>query len=153
MKIKIYDPFVDKSTIKDHGGQKIDNLEEGLTTCDFLSIHMPLNQKTKNLINYNIMKSMKRNAVIINTARGGIVNEQDLDKALREDLILGAGIDVFEIEPPEPTNPLLKNNKILMSPHTSALTNECRIRMSKETTKNIIDFFNNKINNSMIVKL
>ena len=96
---------------------------------------------------------MKKNSIIINTARGGIVNEFDLNKALDENLIFGAGLDVFEKEPPSSNNLLLKNQKVIMSPHTSALTDECKIRMAKETVKNIIDFFENKSDNSTIVKL
>ena len=76
-----------------------------------------------------------------------------LDKALNENLIFGAGIDVFEIEPPDDNNPLLKNEKVFLSPHTAAFTEECMTRMGMETIQNIIDFFENKIDKSMIVKL
>ena len=96
---------------------------------------------------------MKREAIVINTARGGIINENDLDKALRENIIFGAGLDVFENEPVDKNNPLLLNEKVLLSPHSATFTNECKSRMSLETTKNIIDFFENKIDKSMIVKL
>ena len=113
---------------------------------------MPLNSKTKNLINYELIKMMKPNCIIINTARGGIINEIDLNKSLNENLIFGAGLDVFEKEPPELSNLLLKNKKVILSPHTSALTNECRVRMAKETVKNIIDFFENKLDKSVIIK-
>ncbi len=153
MKVKVFDPFVTESEVIKYGGIKVNSFDEGLKTLDFLSIHMPLNLETKNLINYKRLKTMKKNSIIINTARGGIINENDLNKALNEDLIFGAGIDVFENEPPEKNNPLLSNEKIIMSPHTSALTNECKIRMAKEAINNIIDFFENKVNNSMIVKL
>ena len=81
------------------------------------------------------------------------INEKDLDKALRENIIFGAGLDVFENEPIDKTNPLLSNKKVLLSPHSATFTNECKSRMSLETTKNIIDFFENKIDKSMIVKL
>ena len=97
--------------------------------------------------------NMKREVIIINTARGGIINENDLDKALRENIIFGAGLDVFEKEPVDKNNPLLFNKKVLLSPHSATFTNECKSRMSLETTKNIIDFFENKIDKSMIVKL
>ena len=96
---------------------------------------------------------MKKEAILINTARGGIINENDLDKALKENVIFGAGLDVFEKEPVEKNNPLLSNKKVLLSPHSATFTNECKSRMSLETTKNIIDFFENKIDKSMIVKL
>jgi D-3-phosphoglycerate dehydrogenase len=135
------------------GGTKVTDFNSAITNADFVSIHMPLNSETKNLINYQLIKTMKKSSVIINTARGGIVNETDLDKALNENLITGAGLDVFEKEPVDTSNPLLKNNKVIMSPHTAALTNECKIRMAKETVQNIIDFFENKIDKSMIVKI
>ena len=96
---------------------------------------------------------MKKNAILINTARGGIIKEDDLDKALKEDLIFGAALDVFVKEPVDLVNPLLKNKKIILSPHSATFTDECTSRMGIETTKNIIDFFENKIDKSMIVKL
>ena len=141
MKVVVYDPFIDKKTINNYGGKKIETIVEGVKRADFISIHMPLDDKTKNLFNYELMKKMKKNSIIINTARGGIINESDLNKALDENLIFGAGLDVFEKEPPSSDNLLLKNKRLIMSPHTSALTDECKIRMAKETVKNLIDFF------------
>ena len=153
MKVSVYDPFLDEKIINNLGGKKVSSIEEGLKIADFVSIHMPLNDKTKNLFNYELIKIMKKNSIIINTARGGIINEIDLDKALNENLIFGAGLDVFEKEPPNQDNLLLKNKKLIMSPHTSALTDECKVRMAKETVKNIIDFFENKLDKTVIVKL
>ena len=153
MNVKIYDPFVKKEIIEKFGGKKIENLDEGLQKCDFLSLHVPLNEKTRNLINYSKIKNMKKNAILINTARGGIVNEEDLNKALNENIVFGAGLDVFEEEPVNKNNPLLSNKKVILSPHSATFTNECKSRMSIEATKNIIDFFDNKIDKSMIVKL
>jgi len=153
MKINVFDPFVDDKIIKNFGGNKVENLDEGLKTCDYLSLHIPLTEKTKNLINYEKIKTMKKNAIIINTSRGGIINESDLNKALENNIIFGAGLDVFEKEPIEKDNPLINNKKILLSPHSATFTNECKSRMAIETTKNIIDFFENKLDKSMIVKL
>ena len=96
---------------------------------------------------------MKKNTIIVNTARGGVINEIDLDKALKDKIIFGAGLDVFEREPPDQSNPLLKNDRVLLSPHSSSFTKECKIRMGIETVQNIINFFENKIEKSMIVKL
>jgi len=153
MKVKVYDPFVSEKEVNSFGGTKVADFNSAITSADFVSIHMPLNSKTKNLINYQLIKTMKKSSVIINTARGGIVNETDLDKALNENLITGAGLDVFEKEPVDTSNPLLKNNKVIMSPHTAALTNECKIRMAKETVQNVIDFFENTLHDTMKVKL
>ena len=96
---------------------------------------------------------MKKNCILINAARGGIVNENDLNLALNDGLIYGAGLDVFSKEPPDENNPLLKNDKVFLSPHTSAFTEECMQRMGKETIQNIIDFFDNKLDKSKIVKI
>ena len=153
MKVYVYDPFISKDIIEKYGGIKVDSLEEASKKMDAISLHVPLNEKTKNIINYNLLKNMKKNCIIINAARGGVINENDLDKALNENLIFGAGLDVFEIEPPDSNNPLLKNDKVFLSPHTAAFTEECMIRMAKETTQNIIDFFDNKLDKSKIVKL
>ena len=91
--------------------QKLKILEDGLKSCDYLSLHVPLTEKTKNMIDYSKLKTMKNNAIIINTSRGGIINETDLDKAINEKIIFGAGLDVFEKEPVDKNNPLLKNKK------------------------------------------
>ena len=153
MKVKIFDPFVSENVIKKFGGTKVEILENGLKTCDYLSLHVPLTEKTKNILNYSKLKIMKNSAIIINTSRGGIINEIDLNKAINEKIIFGAGLDVFEKEPVNIKNPLLKNKKVLLSPHSATFTNECKSRMSIETIKNIIDFFENKIDKSMIVKI
>ena len=153
MKVFVYDPFVSKEIIEKLGGIKVDSMEEICKDMDAISLHIPLNDKTKNIINYDLLKIMKKNCIIINAARGGIVNEVDLDKALKENLIFGAGLDVFETEPPEANNPLLKNDKVFLSPHTAAFTEECMTRMGKETVQNIIDFFDEKLEKSKIVKL
>jgi len=152
-KVYIYDPYVDKEIIQEFGGIKVDKIEDGLKIADYVSLHMPLTNKTKNLINYNALKTMKKNSIIVNTARGGIINELDLEKALNEKLIFGAGLDVFSKEPVEINNPLLKNKKVILSPHSATFTDECTSRMGIETAKNIIDFFENKIDKSMVVKI
>ena len=153
MNVYVYDPFVTKEKIETLGGKKVENLHDTVKSMDVISLHMPLTEKTKNLINYELLKTMKKNCIIINAARGGIINESDLDKALNENLIFGAGIDVFEKEPPDDNNPLLKNEKVFLSPHAAAFTEECMKRMGTETIQNIIDFFENKIDQSKIVKL
>jgi len=153
MKVFVYDPFVSKNVIEKLGGTKVDSMEEACKDMDAISLHIPLNDKTKNIINYDLLKTMKKNCIIINAARGGIVNEIDLDRALKKDLIFGAGLDVFETEPPESNNPLLKNDKVFLSPHTAAFTEECMTRMGKETIQNIIDFFDGKLEKSKTVNL
>ena len=153
MNVFVFDPFVSKEFIEKRGGTKVDNLSETSKDMDAMSLHIPLNDETKNIINYELLKSMKKNCIIINAARGGIVNEVDLDRALNENLIFGAGLDVFETEPPAENNPLLKNKKVFLSPHTAAFTEECMTRMGKETIQNIFDFFDGSLENSKKIKL
>ena len=153
MNVFVYDPFVSKEVVESLGGKKVENLEDSIKNMDAVSLHVPLNDKTKNLINYNLLRTMKKNCIIINAARGGIINEIDLDRALNENLIFGAGLDVFEKEPPDQNNPLLKNKKVFLSPHTAAFTEECMVRMGKETIQNIIDFFEKKLDKSKTIKL
>jgi len=152
MNVFIYDPFVSEEQIRTLDGKKVEDLKIAVKTMDAISLHLPLNKNTKNLINYELLKTMKKNCIIINAARGGIINEIDLDRALNEDLIFGAGLDVFESEPPKENNPLLRNDKVFLSPHTATFTEECTIRMGKETIQNIIDFFEGKLEKSKVVK-
>jgi|TARA_B110000259_G_C13992221_1_gene392946 D-3-phosphoglycerate dehydrogenase len=153
MNVSVYDPYIDEEVISSFGGKKILDLEEGLKEADILSLSVPLNKETKNLITFKQMSLMKKNAIIINVSRGGIVNEVDLDKALNDKVISFAGIDVFEKEPPEINNPLLKNKRVLLSPHAATFTKEGLEKMSMETVQNIIDFFKDKIEQIKIVKL
>ena len=153
MKVFAYDPFVDKKVIEKLGGKKINNLEEGLKEADILSLSVPLTKDTYNMINLEKMKKMKKTSIIINTSRGGVINENDLNAALDKEIIYGAGLDVFEKEPPDEKNPLLKNKKVILSPHAATFTKECLSNMAVQTAQNIIDFFENNLKESMIVKL
>ena len=153
MNVLVYDPFVDEKIIKSLGGKKIVDLEKALKETDILSMSVPLTEKTKNMISYKQISSMKKNAVIINVSRGGVVNESDLNDALDKNIISFAGLDVFENEPPEINNPLLKNKRVLLSPHAATFTKECLEDMSLETAQNVIDFFNGKIDKTKIVSL
>jgi len=153
MKVLVYDPYVDEKNIKLLGGEKIVNLESALKEIDILSMSVPLTEKTRNMISYKEISLMKKNAIIINISRGGIINENDLNDALNKNVISFAGLDVFETEPPEINNPLLKNKRVLLSPHAATFTKECLENMSLETAQNIIDFFDKKLEKIKIVKL
>ena len=150
--ILIYDPFVDKETIQQNDYRKVD-FNIGVKEADFITVHIPLSDQTKNLISKKEFEVMKDNVIIVNTARGGIINEQDLYWALKNKKIFGAGTDVFEIEPPNNDNPLFNLDNILLSPHNAALTVECRKRMAVETFENIIFYLENslKLNKQNIV--
>tara|TARA_X000000368_G_scaffold240241_1_gene189694 strand:+ start:971 stop:1942 length:972 start_codon:yes stop_codon:yes gene_type:complete len=150
--VYVCDPFVDNNIIEQKSCKKID-LEDGIKLADFISIHIPINKDTKNLIGKKQFSEMKNNCVLVNTSRGGIINEKDLLWALENNKIFGAGLDVFETEPPDNNHPFFKLDNILLTPHNAALTLECRKRMSVECAENIVYFFNNdkKLNINNIV--
>ncbi|WP_457644490.1 D-2-hydroxyacid dehydrogenase [Persephonella sp.] len=125
-------------------------LDELLRTSDIVSIHAPLNEKTRNLITYDKIRLMKPSAILLNLGRGGIVNEEDLAKALDEGLISGAGLDVLEKEPIDPYNPLLsiKNrDRLLITPHIAWTSIEARKRLIQEIAENIRAFLNGEERN------
>jgi len=153
MQVFAYDPYVDKKVIESFGGIKFENLNDGLKEADIISLSVPLTKETNNMITLDKIKMMKKNAIIINTSRGGTVNEKDLNEALDKKIIFGAGLDVFEKEPPENDNPLLKNKRVFLSPHAATFTQECLSNMSIETAQNIINFFDNKLDKNSIVKI
>ena len=153
MKVYAYDPYVEKKVIESFGGIKVENLSDGLKEADVISLSVPLTDETQNMITLDKMKMMRKNAIIINTSRGGIVNEKDLNEALEKKIIFGAGLDVFEKEPPDDKNPLLKNKRVMLSPHAATFTQECLSKMSVETVQNIIDFFEGKLDQKSIAKI
>lgn len=118
-------------------------LDEFLKTSDIISIHAPLNENTANLIDYDQLSLMKSSALLVNTGRGGIVNESGLARALDEDVISGAAIDVFEKEPIDKANPLLnleKTEKLILTPHMTWASIEARTALIEGVKKNIEDF-------------
>jgi len=143
MNVYVYDPYVDLKIIQNFGCHSI-TTEDGFKTADFISIHLPLNQETKNFINSNSIKKMKDSCVIVNTARGGVINEEDLYNALKNKQIRAAGLDVFEQEPPPANHPLFSLKNILLTPHNAALSLECRKRMAIESAETVSFFLKDR---------
>ena len=105
---------------------------------DIISLHVPYNRDTHHLMNSRIFKKMKKTSFLINTSRGKIVNEKQLVTALKTKQILGAGMDVYELEPIKKDNPLLKLENVVLAPHVGSSTKETRQKMSDITAKNLI---------------
>ena len=142
MEVYVYDPFLDNEIIIRNQCIPIEK-NQGLAIADFITIHLPLNRDTKNFISQTELNQMRKNSILVNTSRGGIVNENDLCIALESKKIQGAGMDVFVSEPPESNHPFFKLDNILLTPHNAALTLECRQRMSLEASQNIVFFLKN----------
>lgn len=143
MNVIAYDPFVSEERAKNLGVRMVE-LDELFKIADFITVHMPLTNKTRDMIALPQMKLMKPTVRLINCARGGIINEADLVTALKENLIAGAAIDVFESEPLAEDSPLRSLPNIILTPHLGASTVEAQIGVSVDVAKGIIDALNNR---------
>ena len=123
-------------------GVKYAAFDKLITQSDIISIHVPHTKETNQIFNMKILKKMKKTAFLINTSRGKVVNEKDLVTALKQKIIAGAGIDVFETEPIEKNHPFMKLENLVMSPHVGSSTKETRIQMAELTVKNLIHGMN-----------
>ena len=118
-------------------GMKKMELDELFTSCDVVSLHCPLTPTTKEMVNANRLKLMKPQAILINTGRGPLINEQDLADALNEGRIAGAGLDVLSVEPSQKDNPLLSAKNCFITPHIAWATKEARIRLMNIAVENL----------------
>ena len=129
-------------------GMKKMSLDEIFVECDVVSLHCPLTPDTKGMVNASRLKTMKPNAILINTGRGPLVNEQDLADALNAGRIAGAGLDVLSVEPSAMGNPLLSAKNCFVTPHIAWATKEARIRLMQIAVDNLKGYINgNVINN------
>ena len=120
--------------------------------ADYITIHTPINDKTRNLVNESLFKKMKKGVFLINCARGGIVNEKDLGEAIQSGIVAGASLDVFEQEPPPADHPLLKLDQIVVTPHLGAATGEAQENVAIQVAEQIVDFLvNGTIKNAVNV--
>ena len=144
MKIIFYDPyFKNDEIIKKFNATKLNSIEDVLAKADFVSLHCPSTKETKGLINKETISKMKPSAYLINTARGDIVNENDLVQALKNDNIKGAGLDVYEKEP-EVHKELIQLKNVFLLPHLGSASTETREAMGMRVLKNVKDFFEGK---------
>ncbi len=131
-----FDPYVSPAEAKEVGVELVD-LDSLMRTADFVCICCPLNEETRGLIDERRIGLMKSTAYLINTARGPIVKQQALTKALRDRSIQGAGLDVFEEEPIHQEDPLLELDNVILTPHSLCWTDECFQRISQSACQNI----------------
>jgi D-3-phosphoglycerate dehydrogenase / 2-oxoglutarate reductase len=138
MNVIAFDPFLSEDNAKTMGVEKVD-IQELFRRSDFITIHTPLTQETKNLINKETIRIMKPGVRIINCARGGIINEKDLYDALVEGKVAGAALDVLEKEPPE-NNPLLTLDNVICTPHLGASTQEAQENVAVAVAEQLVDY-------------
>mgnify|MGYP000200465730 CR=1 FL=1 len=143
MRVLIFDPYVPPESMPP-GIERMSSLEPLLEEADIVSLHCPLTEKTRNLIGKKELRRMKKTSFLINTARGGIVDEEALIAALREGEIAGAGIDTFRKEPPDDLRQLCEAGKLVLTPHIAAATHEAVARMGIEAARNILAVLENR---------
>lgn len=141
MKVLGYDPFVDRERMAKLGVEKVDDLATLLRAADAVSLHLPLTPETNHLIGEKELKLMKKSAVLVNAARGKLVDGKALCRALEEGWIGGAGLDVFEVEPPAVDDPLLRAPNLVMTPHSASLSIEADRNVGLACVEIIDDVF------------
>ena len=140
MKIVFYDPFIGSSTEIE---EKVE-LDELLMNSDFVSIHIPKNKETENLISKEKLSLMKEGSIIVNTSRGGLIDEQEVFNLVNEKKLYSAGLDVYEKEPPE-IDKEYEKSKIITLPHLGASTKEAQLRAGQQIIQNIKDILNDDL--------
>jgi len=140
MKIVFYDPFIESSTEME---EKVE-LDELLMNSDFVSIHVPKNKETENLISKEKLSLMKEGSIIVNTSRGGLIDEQEVFNLVNEKKLYSAGLDVYEKEPPE-IDKEYEKSKVITLPHLGASTKEAQLRAGQQIIQNIKDILNDDL--------
>ena len=140
MKVKGYDPYVSEEVMKSFGVEKVGRLEDMLPKIDFLTVHCPLTRETKGMVGQKELALMKKGAYVINTARGGIVNEKALLEALDAGPVAAAALDVWEVEPPDPKDPLLNHPNLIGTPHYGGTTEESLYRVGMAAVEEVLRF-------------
>ncbi|MDD7593888.1 MAG: hydroxyacid dehydrogenase [Peptoniphilaceae bacterium] len=138
MKVVVYDPYVPRN---DERVTYVDDVDDALKAGDYVTLHLALTDDTRHMINDHAFQIMKKTAILINCARGPIVDEEALVRALQNDEIWGAGIDATEVEPLDPESYLFKHPRTIVTPHFAIKTNETEEAVCTICAKNIIDFF------------
>jgi D-3-phosphoglycerate dehydrogenase / 2-oxoglutarate reductase len=136
MKVLVYDPYLDPELIAQHGAEAV-NLDRLLADADAISIHVPLSPETRNIIGQRELARMKRTAFLINTSRGGIVDEHALAVALKEDRLGGAALDVLCVEPPPADHPLRQAPNIILTPHLAFYSRESVVELQTKAAEEV----------------
>jgi D-3-phosphoglycerate dehydrogenase len=151
MQVLVYDPYKARSEIVAAGCEPVAELDEALPRADFVSIHCPKTAETVGMFNAARLARMQRSAYLVNTARGGIIDEAALFEVLSSGRLAGAGLDVFAAEPTPADNPLLRLANVISAPHMAGVTHESLDRMSLETARNILSVFDGAPNRDNVI--
>ena len=151
MRIHVFDPYVDSEQVIQAGAIYINDLGASLSETDFLSLHLPFTLQNRHIIGASEIKTLPTTAYVINTARGGLIDEDELLKALDAGTLAGAGLDCFEQEPPQRKMELLRSDKVVLSPHNASLTAECTRRLGLVCVENVVDALTGRLQKDRVV--
>jgi D-3-phosphoglycerate dehydrogenase len=138
MEVRVYDPYVDAETVVAWGGEPVADLVELAGQVDVLSVHAPLTAQTRGLISRDVIRALKPGAILVNTSRGPLVDEGALVEALEDGHLGGAGIDVYDPQPPAPDHPLYGFEQVVLTPHVASFTREGRRRMGLTVVEDVL---------------
>ena len=151
MEVLVHDPYAGDAAIREAGAEPVEDFRAFLPEIDFLSVNCPKTDETAGMVGAAELAAMKHTAYVVNTARGGIVDEAALVDALRRRVIAAAAIDAFEVEPATADNPLFGLDNILVSPHSAGVTEESMFRMGAACAQNVVDCFDGKLDPANVV--
>lgn len=151
MDVYVHDPYVIQDAIVTGGAKPVDDWRVLLGEMDFVSVNCPKNEETTSLIGKAEIEAMKPTAFIVNTARGGIIDEADLYDCMKRKVIAGAGIDPFVVEPATAEEPLFQLDNVIYSPHSAGVTEESMFRMGAASAQNVVDCFDGRLNPDNVI--
>lgn len=149
LRVAACDPYVDEAAAREVGAELAD-LDTLLRTSDYVSVHTPLTPETEGMIDAGVFARMKPTAFLINVARGRIVNQADLVRALRQGDIAGAGLDVLEREPPEPGDPVTTLDNVVLTPHSAWYSEEARAEMRRRAVGQVVSVLKGELPYSLV---
>ncbi len=151
MEVLVCDPYIDQKLITEAGCVPVDDFRAALPGIDYLTLHTPLTPETQHMISRDELRRMKKSAILINCARGRIVDEEALIDALTNGVIRAAGLDVMAKEPPDADNPLFKLDNVLMPPHMGGASREAVERGGLVCAQNVLDAIDGRLNPDYVI--
>ena len=137
MDVIAHDPYLEPADVRDGGAEPVESLDDLLAEADVVSVHTPLTPETRGMIGTEAFETMKDGAFVINAARGGIIDEAALAAAIESGDVAGAGIDTLESEPPEPDNPLVTDDRVILTPHAAWNSAESMLELREKAARNV----------------
>ena len=150
MDVLAFDPFLDPEDIRDGGAEPVDDLHVMLGRCDAVSVHAPLTEGTRGLLDREAFRQLPEGAVVVNTARGPVIDQEDLVDALDAGDVAAAGLDVLEEEPPDADDPLLDREDVILSPHAAWHSRESRVELLEKSAQRVRQALEGEVPESVV---